>query len=103
LLDPTQEQFSVPPDAEPNAQCYVERTRRVSERAAIEVTLNEGLALQTWNEERRQLVGEVVRRHALTIDTHALLEAHRPLMERITNELNVGKLSLTLISELGPG
>ncbi len=59
--------------------------------------------MQTSNEERRQLVEEVARRHALTIDADALLEAHGPLMERITNEVNSGNLSLTPISELRPG
>jgi len=102
ILDPTQEQFLVPPEAEPDAGRYVERTGRLTERGEIEASLNERLTLQTWNEERRQLVEDMARRHALAVDTHALLEARGSLMARITNGLNSGMLSLTPISELRP-
>ena len=68
----------------------------------IEAALTEWLVGQTSNERRRQLVEEVARRHALAIDTHALLEAHGPLMERLTSEVNAGELSVTPISELRP-
>ena len=102
ILDPTQEQFSVAPEAEAEAERYVERTGRLTRRAEIEASLTEWLAGQTSNERRRQLVEEVARRHGLSIDTDTLLEAHGPLMERITNEMNSGNLSVTPISELRP-
>lgn len=100
ILDPTHEQFSVHPEAEADAGCYGERTIRMTERAAIEAWLNEKLMLQTWNEERRRLVEHVARRHALTIDTDALLAAYTPRMERLANEMNSGKPSVTPIAEL---
>ena len=40
VLDPTQEQFSVPPETLADARCYVERTKRLTERADIEVCLS---------------------------------------------------------------
>lgn len=100
ILDPTQEQFSIPPRAEANAECYVERTGALTKRAEIEAFLNERLAMQARNEDRRRLIEDVAQRHGLLIDTHALLKAHRPLMERLTAELNSGELSITPISEL---
>ncbi len=103
VLDPTQEQFSVPPEAEADTGRYVERTGRLTGTAEIEASLNEWLTMQTSNEERRQLVEEVACRHALAINADALLEAHGPLMERITSDANSGKLSVTPISELRPG
>jgi hypothetical protein len=102
VLDPTQEQFSVPPEAEADEERYVERAGRLTERGEIEASLKESLTMQTWNERRRQLVEEVARRHALAIDTHALLEARGPLMARIATDVNSGKLSVTPISELKP-
>jgi len=47
---------------------------------------------------RRQLVEEVARRHALSIDTYALLKAYELLMERITSEMNSGRLSFDGVS-----
>lgn len=102
ILDPTQEQFSIPAEAEANAQCYVERTGSLTERAEIEAFLSERLVMQARNEGRGRLIEDVAHRHDLLIDTHALLEAHRPFMERLTAELNSGKLSVTRISELRP-
>ena len=49
-----------------------------------------------------ELIEDVAHRHDLLIDMHALLEAHQPFMERLTAELNSGKLSVTRISELRP-
>ena len=53
-------------------------------------------------EGRRQLVEEVARRHALAIDTHALLEGRGALLARIASGTNSGELSVTPISELRP-
>jgi len=102
VLDPTQEQFSVRPEAEADEERYVERTGRLTERAEIEASLKDSLTLQTWNEGRRQLVEEVAHRHALAIDTHALLEGRGALLARIATDVNSGKLSVTPISELKP-
>ena len=102
VLDPTQEQFSVPPEVQAQAERYVERTGRLTGRSEIEASLNVSLTLQMSSERRRQLVEEVARRHALAIDTHALLEGRGALMARITSDVNSGKLSVTPISELGP-
>jgi hypothetical protein len=103
VLDPTQEQFSVPPEARADAERYVERTERLTARREIEASLRERLARETRNEERLQLVEEVARRHGLTIDGDALLEAHERVTESITNGLISGELSVTPISELSPG
>ena len=65
-------------------------------------SLKQSLTMQTWSEGRRQLVEEVARRHALAIDTHALLESRGALMARITSDVNSGKLWVTPISELRP-
>ena len=100
ILDPTQEQFSVPPEAEADAERYVECTGRLTRRAEIEASLNESLTLQMSNERRRQLVEEVARRHALAIDTRALLATRGELMARISTDVNSGELSVTPISEL---
>jgi hypothetical protein len=102
VLDPTQEQFSIPPDAEADPECYVERTRSLTEQAEIETFLNEKLVMQVYDEDRRRLADDVARRHGLLIDSHAILEAHGPFMEQLAAELNSGKLSITPISELSP-
>ena len=94
ILDPTQEQFSVSPDAEANSERYVERTGSLTERAEIEAFLIERLACQARNEDRRRLIEDVAHRHGLPIDTHAILAAHGPLMERLTAEMNSVKLSV---------
>jgi hypothetical protein len=69
ILDPTQEQFSIPPEAEANAECYVERTGSLTERAEIEAFLNGRLVCQAWNEGRRRLIEDVAHRHDLLIAT----------------------------------
>jgi hypothetical protein len=47
-------------------------------------------------------VEEVARRHALAIDTHALLAGRGALLARIASGTNSGELSVTPISELKP-
>jgi hypothetical protein len=99
ILDPTQDQFSVPAEAEPDATCYVERTARLTTRAEIEALLTDKLVFQTWNEARKPLVEEVARRHALSVDTDALLRAYQPLMDEIRDSLSSGRLTLTPVAE----
>jgi hypothetical protein len=99
ILDPTQEQFFVPPEAEPDVKCYVERTSRLTTRAQIEPLLTDKLIWQTWNEARKPLAEEVARRHALTVDADALLRAYQPLMDELRDDLASGRLALTPVAE----